>query len=328
MKTRTLIVTMCLALLGGGVALAAEVGNNPQGTGWRWDFGFDRSEREVELDQPAEVYQYEYTYDYGPDDYGYERYTEWLDSFNGRETLDKYFLKGAYGFGERYAFYVTVGMASMLSESYDPISRSMYEDYEYYYGEEYYYWDESMETTQPMAGRGNWDPFYGVGFKAVFHDVGGFKVGIDVQWNQYKLDSDVYYYLYTDESGEGPVDDPYYEYVYSDSHRVLETDTTEYQAALVFSKQNPQFSPYGGLKLSQYETDFSGEWTYFKGSLDGPARQSVYEESGTWTLSTKQSDYVGMFLGLDCEMTDRFVISGEIRVGDEKAATVKMSWKF
>jgi len=330
MKAKILILTACLALLGGGLAVASDVGNNPEGTGWRWDVGFERSQREVELDKPALVFVYDYTYEYSADYYGYDYGEEWLESFDGRETLDKYFLKGAYGFGERYAFYVTVGMARMNSEMYDPVSYSMYESYEYYYGSEYWYWNESFYSEGNSQARGDWDPFYGAGFKAVFHDVGGFKVGMDVQWNQYKLDNDAYLYLSQDLYGDGPIDDPYYENEYLDSHRLTESDTTEYQVALVFSKQNERFSPYGGLKLSQYETDFSGQFRSYKYNSN-TGRQNggyAYEESGTWTFTTKQQDYIGMFLGIDCEMTDRLVLNSEIRVGDEKAATVKLSWKF
>lgn len=327
MRTRWLVAVVCVMLLGGGLAFASGVGNNPEKTGWRWDIGFERSEREVELDEAALMYEAVESYEYNEDDYGTETYREWLQSFNGRETLDKYFLQAGYGWSDKYVFYATLGMARMVARQYDPVMRWLYEDYEYYYGETYEYWNEDIETVGDSAGRGKWDPFYGAGFKAVFHDAGGFKVGMDLQWNQYKLDNETYnYYRYYDYgyAYDGVTD---YGYGYEDTHMLTETDTTEYHAALIFSKKNKTFSPYGGVKLSSYETDYTGAWdsTYWDNYGD---RGPDFEGSGTWTYTASSKDYVGLFFGIDCELTETFVINGEMRLGDESAMTVRMGWKF
>jgi len=325
MKARLLIALVCSALLGGGFVFASEVGNNPEGTGWRLDLGYEQSTTEVELEDPGLLYEYVDTWEESPDYYG--SYTEqgWMESFDGRETLDKYFLKAAYGFSERYVVYFKLGMARMNARQYDPIMRWTWEDYEYDMGDEYLYYDYETETVNSTQGVGDWDPFYGAGFKAVFHDAGGFKIGMDLQWNQYKLDADVYQYLDFYDYGDGPLGDPYYYYSELDSHRLLETDTTEYQLALVMSKHNEHFSPYGGLKLSQWETDHSGQGFYGETGYD---RQYDYEESWDWTYTTKATGNIGMFFGADYAMSGNFMLSGEIQVGDQNAATIRLSWKF
>ncbi len=326
MRAKWFAMAVMAMLVTAGAAYASEVGNNPEGAGFRFDFGFERTQTEVELKDPAIVYSAVDSGDEG-DYYWTESYTETFDSFDGRETMDKYFLKLAYGFGDKYSLYAKVGMARLATEAYNLM---MIWDYEYdeydavtdEHVYEYYNYDQYL--TEPTRGMGDWDLFYGAGFKAVFYDAGGFKVGMDLQYNQYQLDSE--YYMYYDDYayGYGPPDAPTYWYIDTESQQVVESDTTEYQAALVFSKKNDKFSPYGGIKFSQVETDYTGEYCYHYENYYG----DIDEESGAWTLTTTSKDTFGVFVGADYEMTAKFAISGEFQLGDQTATAIKMTWKF
>ncbi|MEW5806490.1 MAG: hypothetical protein AB1756_03940 [Acidobacteriota bacterium] len=308
---KLLVLVACL--IAGSFVLASEVGNNPEGEGFKFsfDFGFDHSSREVELDEKALIY-YDDS-DYG-DGYGYI-YKYWLVSFDGEETLDKLFLNLNFGFG-RYAFYIKGGMARMKSELFDLL---LYYQYEYYFAgslEDWYQYDESGYWLS-KKGKGDWSPFYGAGFKATFFESGDFRVGMDAQYNIYDLDSDVVLYQdsYTDMGG-----------LYDELFQIAldKTKTTEYHVALVLSKKMEHVSPYGGFKLSGYSTDYEGhylEYDYYDGVLD-------YWYYFPWEFTTKPQDIYGFFFGVDCTLTANVHLNSELRVGDETAMTTFFSFKF
>lgn len=317
MKPKFLIIfAACFSLLVGTLAFGSEVGNNPERTGWRFDFGFDHSTKEVELDERAMIYYERDDWVVEPDFYyGYYAYSELINSFDGQETLDKLFFKVSYGWGDRYSFYFKGGMARMVSDFFAPEMYDRYEYYEYYDGEEYFDWYQYDWIEGGMKGKGDWGPFYGAGFKAVFFESGDFRIGLDAQYNLYSMDSDVimWQWSYLDDDDDE-----------LDQHKFVETETTEYHLAIIFSKKNPEVSPYGGFKISGYETEYDGQ-AYYRYIEDGVLE---YDFLYSWELTTKPQDFYGFFLGMDWKMTEMFFLNGEIRVGDETAMTVALSWKF
>lgn len=316
MKAKYLVILAVCFLMAGTLAFASEVGNNNERTGWKIDFGFDHSEREVELDEQAVVYKESYFYEYDPGNYYYtEQWQDIIKAFDGMEALDKIFLKFSYGWGDRYAFYFKGGMARMKSEMFDPYTIYRYDYWEHYYGTDYAYWSEDDEIGEPMKGKGDWGAYYGAGFKAIFYEAGDFKVGVDAQYNTYDIDSDVVFWQYSYKDDD---DD------YLDQHRLDKTKTDEYHLALIFSKKNPTFSPYGGIKISGYETDYEGV-AHYRYYYDGVLQ---YSFTYPWVFTTVPQDFVGAFFGLDCELTEMFHINLEARVGDENAVTVVHSWVF
>ncbi len=324
MKPKYLVIfATCFMLLVGSWTFGSDVGNNPERTGWRIDFGFDHSTREVELDKPATVYFESIRTDIAADWYYIDTWSAILNSFDGQETMDKVFLNFSYGWSDRYSVYFKGGMARMKSEMFDPYFYDKYEYYEYDTGSIYNYYYIYDYVNPPLKGKGDWGPFYGAGFKAVFFESGDFRIGLDAQYNIFKMDSDVVLYQYSDMYYENILGSTY-SWDYLDQHSLVETETNEYQLALVFSKKNPEFSPYGGFKLSGYETEYTGE-AYYRYIDDGVLQ---YDYLYKWELTTKPQDFYGFFFGADWMMTEVFYLNGEIRVGDETAMTALLSWKF
>ena len=154
MKAKWIALAVMAVLATAGAVYASEVGNNPEGKGWRFDFGFERTQTEVELKDPAVVYSWEDSYDSGDGYTWTETYTDTIASFDGRETMDKYFLKLSYGFGDRYSVYARVGMARLGTEMYNT-RMSWADDYwEDYYGEEWIWYNHGTYTESPTRGIG------------------------------------------------------------------------------------------------------------------------------------------------------------------------------
>ncbi len=304
MKTKWVVIFAVCFLLAGMLSFGSDVGNNNERTGWRIDFGGGHSTRAVELDERWVTYQY----NFGGTPPVMLYYI--VDEFNGEETLDTNFVKFSYGWGDRYAFYLKAGMARLQSTFFD-VQELVRWDYGDGTWEEYNY---GGGRVHPDMGEGEWDLFYGGGFKAVFYDAGGFKVGVDAQYNTYSLDNEVMFWNwhYTDETGR-----------YFDRHILDETETTEYHLAVIFSKQNTMVHPYGGIKLSAYESEYEGRAWYYD-DFSTPVDQEIQY----WDFTMEATDMWGFFLGADFALTEMFTVNGEIRVGDEAAMTAMLSWKF
>ncbi len=324
------IVAVCLLVT--SFVFGSDVGTNPDSKEFKFtlDWGFDHSEREVELDGEAVFYLDTYRYEYdGSDWYETDTWKWWIESFDGMESLDKMFLNFNFAFGGRYSFYVKTGLARMKAEMFDPLGWSSYEYYEYYYGDEYTYGYSDDYVESPLKGKGKWDPFYGAGFKAVFWESGDFKVGMDLQYNTYKLDTDYDFYRWSDHywntwTGTSP-----YQYLEDEIERVYptETKTSEYHLALVLSKSGDTFTPYGGFKLSEYKTDYKGIYSYhYFEDYDGELYE--YDEMCHWKFSTKPQDIYGFFFGMKAHLSPMVDLNGEIRVGDETAMTAFFSFNF
>ncbi len=304
MKTKWVVIFAACFLLAGTLTFGGDVGNNEQKTGWSIGLGGDHSTRSVELDERWITYQESFTGDPGGVFYYF------ADEFDGEETLDTLYAKISYGWADRYAFYVKAGMARLTHK---------FLDYQDLFGVR---WDDGTFFEEPwgggklsqLMGTSDWDVFYGAGFKAVFFESGDFKAGVDLQYNVYTLDSEVLFYnwFYVDETG-----------TYFDRHILDETETTEYHLAVIFSKSNPTFSPYGGIKLSAYETEYEGRSWIYDGFVS-PA----FSQTQMWDFTMEGQDMLGFFAGVDYAVTDMFHINAEVRVVDEAALTIFHSWKF
>jgi hypothetical protein len=304
MKTKLVVIIAVSFLLAGTLTFGSDVGNNEQKTGWNFGIGSGHSTRAVELDD--RWISYTETISGDPSIV----FTYFVDEFDGEETLDTLFVKASYGWGDRYAFYLKAGMARLTHKFLD-VQEIFREDFS---DGTFFETPVGGGNLRQLMGASDWDVFYGAGFKAVFFESGGFKAGVDVQYNAYSLDQDTMYLnsYFQDDTG-----------IFFDRHILDETETSEYHLAVIFSKQNTMVHPYGGIKLSAYETEYEGRSWFFDG-FSSPA----FEDIQMWDFTMEASDMIGFFAGVDYAATDIFHINGEIRVGDEAALTAMLSWKF
>lgn len=205
---------------------------------------------------------------------------------------NRVFLKGALGLHPNVDMFVKLGMASANWEAKD---------------------DEKIEFED------DWDFAWGVGAKVkIFETPGGLRFLGDAQYLSYKVDGD----LKTDGKD---LEQDRLEYLRSfDSNATFsansEVEIKEWQVALYVNQTFGNFSPYAGVKYSEYDVDFE-----FKGS--GQAFGAPY--SLKIEGDAEADDNFGIFLGTDIYVIPNLLsINIEARFIDETAGTFGLTYRF
>jgi hypothetical protein len=207
---------------------------------------------------------------------------------------NRVFLKGALGLHPNVDIFLKLGMADA--------------NWEAKYNEPGYP-DEKIEFED------DWDFAWGIGAKIkIFETLGGLRFMADGQYLSYKVDGDVKDFD-SDVLEELQLLDPTATFS-SDS----ETEIEEWQVALYVNQTFGNFSPYAGVKYSEYDLDFE-----FKGSgqvLGNPYSLKVKGDA-------EADDNFGIFLGTDIYVIPNLLsINIEARFIDETAGTFGLTYRF
>lgn len=302
------------------VSSAIEVGNLPTQQGGRVEVKYDHAQREVEMkdDISATIHMDDVP---GP---GWGPGTKQrlrIGEFSGEEILDRGYIKASYAPTDIFGIALKGGVARLRHSMFD--SHAVYQDRLDSGGAFSVTLDDWLMHAE---GKGDWGPFFGIGATVVVHKSDSCSIGFDLQYNWQEMDSETIIsdYSYGVFSGTGRTPDSgFYQ---RDTAKITKTTTQEAQLALVISRKLGNFSPYGGAKVSWYETRYEGTWNSRFTDYDIPSNS--YDKSTSFEAKTEPQDYVGLFFGMDYEFFDNIVLNGEIRVGDETAMNVGLGIRF
>jgi len=176
-------------------------------------------------------------------------------------------------------------------------------------------WEAKYKHPEPPDSKlefeGDSDFAWGVGAKVkIFETPGGLRLMADAQYLSYEVDGD--FTIDGEELGEAGG----YENLYYDS----KTEITEWQVALYVNRTFGNWSPYAGVKYS----DFQADW-----ELDGSGlgRGTPYFLKLEGDLEA--DDNLGVFLGTDIYIIpNQLSVNIEARFLDETAGTIGVNYRF
>ncbi len=211
------------------------------------------------------------------------------DSIDDMEIdSNRVFLKGALGLHPNVDMFVKLGMASAN-------------------------WEAKGFPDEKFEFEDDWDFAWGVGVKVkLFETPGGLRFLGDAQYLSYKVD------------GDFKIDGIDLEEVFQLMDPTFSADSEveikEWQVALYVNQTFGNFSPYAGVKYSEYDVDFE-----FKGSgqfLGDPYSMKIEGDA-------EADDNFGIFLGTDIYVIPNLLsINIEARFIDETAGTFGLTYRF
>lgn len=211
---------------------------------------------------------------------------------------NRIFLKGTLGFHPNVDMFVKLGMASANSEA-------MFKEPGYP--------DEKFEFED------DWDFAWGIGVKAkIFETPGGLRFMADGQYLSYKVDGDV------------KVDGKDLDQVILEEFRLWDPMATfssdskieikEWQVALYVNQTFGNFSPYAGIKYSDFEIDLE---------IDGSGQFLGDPYFLKMEGNAEADDNFGIFLGTDIYIIpNQLSVNIEARFIDETAGTIGVNYRF
>jgi hypothetical protein len=314
-----------------GLALAltipvwgAEVGNLYQVKEGRFklELKAEHQIRDITLKEPFTIILEPEYPPYPPEPGQYwDRYYLTFKSFDGEEIIHRYYLKASLAIFDRLELYAKGGVSRLKFKFFDPKQIWRGEEWRFD-GKEWYpteYWWEEDWLSWPLMGKGKWGTFYGGGVKLILLRWDTFQAGFDLQYLLEEADSDVVIYEYSEEYHA-----PDYWYYYLEEMKLIHTKTTEIHIAILASRKMDNFFPYGGVKYSLYKTEYQGKWRY----IEEEYQEVVEKFESEFEFETEPQDFIGLFIGADYNLTDGLGVNGEIRLGDEFAASVGLFCKF
>lgn len=261
---------------------AAEVGNLYQCERGKFklEFKVEQQVRQVELDGGEAV-----------------RSSVLIRDVEGKETLDRYYLKGSFAPIQNLEIYAKVGLGRLDADF------NTFEEFEY---------QTQLQGQQWFHRKGigrQYNIMAGIGGKFIFFQSGNFQAGIDMQYIYQEGDDFTLFNNYSYDIS----------YAYFDFAKITKTETHEVQGALIINNKMGNFTPYGGIKVSYYATNYDGKYKKLESGL--------FDE-GNMDFKTRQKDYLGMFVGADYNFNDNFGVNVEGRLGDEQSATCGLYFTF
>ena len=221
------------------------------------------------------------------------------DSIDDMEVdSNRIFLKGTLGLHPNVDIFLKLGMADGNSEGKHK---------------------EPGEPDEKFEFEDDWDFAWGIGAKIkIFETPGGLRFMADGQYLSYKVD------------GDFKVAGQNLDRVILEELRLLdpnatfssdsETEIKEWHIALYVNQTFGNFSPYGGVKYSEFDADFE-----FKGSGQVLATPYSYTIEG----DMEADDNFGIFLGTDIYViANQLSINIEARFIDETAGTIGVNYRF
>ena len=211
---------------------------------------------------------------------------------------NRIFLKGTLGLHPNVDMFVKLGMASANWEAMT---------------KEPGYPDEKLEFED------DWNFAWGIGVKAkIFETPGGVRFMADAQYLSYKVDGDVKV------DGKDVDQNMLEEYQLLDPMATFSSDSEieikEWQVALYVNQTFGNFSPYAGIKYSDFETDLEI-------NVNGQLLGNPY--SMKWKGDAEAEDNFGIFLGTDIYIIpNQLSVNIEARFIDETAGTIGMNYRF
>ncbi len=172
----------------------------------------------------------------------------------------------------------------------------------------------------------DWDFAWGIGAKVkIFETAGGLRFMADGQYLSYEVDGDVKvdgkdFARHMSELAQQ------YSATLSSLELESKTEIKEWQVALYVNQTIGCFSPYVGVKYSEFDADFELKGS---GQLEVPLLGVVIPCSGKLEAEAEADDNFGVFLG-----TDIYIIPNQLSVNiegrfiDETSGTIGVSYRF
>jgi hypothetical protein len=211
---------------------------------------------------------------------------------------NRIFLKGTLGLHPNVDIFVKLGMADANSE---------------------YKWKESGFPDEKIEFEDDWDFAWGVGAKVkIFETPGGLRFMADGQYLSYEVDGDIKVDGQDFDQGlleELQLLDPTATFS-SDS----KTEIEEWQVALYVNQTFGNFSPYAGVKYSEFDVDFE---------LKGSGQLFAIPYSLKLDEESEADDNFGVFVGTDIYIIpNQLSLNIEARFIDETAGTFGVNYRF
>lgn len=221
---------------------------------------------------------------------------DWEDGFKFEDAefskMNRVMAKLSYGIIDTLDVYARVGIASYEGEM--DLS-SLEEPNGYGSTEEFTFGDEGTS------------PVWGLGLKSAYDFGDNWLVGADLQYLRQRGEN-------TQIIKQKRTDDSYRNYYYT-----IETKVEEWHIAPYAGKKIGDFVAYAGVKYSDF--NIKSEWSTREKSSDSTFKN-------TRTVKLEADDNIGVFLGLDYELANRFSFNIEGRFIDETAMSLGATYHF
>jgi len=147
---------------------------------------------------------------------------------------------------------------------------------------------------------------WGVGVSGAKEIAEGWKLGLDTQFSMYKVGADKIKYNSSDNATNVSGDIVNFEF-----------QATPFVSKKFFLSEKYVIDPYLGVKFSHFTTETDDNIAY---------RASGVNRTTSWTY--RGEDYVGIVVGSDLEIDNKWALNFEGRFIDETAFTVGGAYKF
>jgi len=211
---------------------------------------------------------------------------------------NRIFLKGTLGLHPNVDMFVKLGMASANWESMSK---------------------EPGDPDEKLEFEGDWNFAWGVGAKAkIFETSGGLRFMADAQYLSYKVDGD--FKLAGKDFDQAILEEFWLDDPAATFSSDSEIEIKEWQVALYVNQTFGNFSPYAGVKYSDFEIDLE---------VDGSGQFFENPYSLKVEGDAEADDNFGIFLGMDIYIIpNQLSVNIEARFIDETAGTFGVNYRF
>lgn len=261
----------------------------------------DYSKRDMEQDGKANLFS-ELVGAYNLDEFTEVELTEGvaISNLKGEEKQQHLYLQIDYAVSPRIQLYGKGGIArtKLSGLKGGAVDNSLTEDIyvngslDESFTESYTYYDEAV----PGGDYGDWGVVLGLGANILLHEWtgSGWRTGLDLSYQYKKSDAD---------------------YTLAGGLDVKDSESQEWQAALIMSKAIGRFQPFFGVKYAKATSTFDG------------TTEMWFSES-SWELDMENEQPWGLFAGFDYELTPGMGLTASVRGGDDTAGNIGLKWKF
>lgn len=283
--------------------------------GFSFSVGADQSNRDVEGDRTT-LGELRSSRANLPD-FNLERIQ--IGEFNGNEEIRRLTLRAAYGFN-RFSVFLRVGTARLTPTIFNPVISD--DRFNTATGSAEGVGGNTGEATHgDMSGSTDGGLFYGGGFQVTLLTQPSWRLAVSGSYLQQKYDAPFLLYRLTDRTASaGLVEET------SREARLEEATTQEIEFAATIRGMVGNFTPYGGIKLSLYKTEYDGKSAVI--DRDDAGAPVVETVTSPFSLETKGKEWVGFFIGVNYQLSPKTGLNMEVRTGEENGMTAAYTYQF
>lgn len=242
-----------------------------------------------------------------------------IGDFDGNEDIRRIYLRASYGFN-RFSIFVRGGTARLTATLFNPvISDDLINTAT---GTAQGAGGNLAEATHgDISGSTDGGLFYGAGFQVTVLKQPSWRLALSGSYLQQKYDAPFLLYRITERSaGGGSAEE------ISREARLEEVTTQEIEFAATIRGMVGNFTPYGGIKLSLYKSEYDGKSAVIdRDDAGSPVTQTV---ASSFSLETQGKEWVGFFVGVNYQLTQKTSLNLELRAGEENGLTAAYLYQF